>query len=118
VIITEELETKVIGLYGSGMSTRDISSYIKELYQIDILATQLSSITDKVIPAIQEWRSRPLESIYPIVFMDCMHYKVKEDGRVVSRVIYNILGIDLEGKKDLISITWLKLKVPSFGFLS
>lgn len=53
---------------------------------------------------MQEWRSRPLESIYPIVFMDCIHYKVKEDGRVVSRAIYNILGIDLEGKKDLIGM--------------
>lgn len=104
VIITEELEEKIIGLYGLGMSTRDISSHIKELYQMDISATQLSSITDKVIPAMQEWRSRPLESIYPIVFMDCMHYKVKEDGRVVSRAIYNILGIDLEGKKDLIGM--------------
>jgi len=104
VIITEELEAKVIGLYGLGMSTRDISSHIKELYQMDISATQLSTITDKVIPAMQEWRSRPLESIYPIVFMDCIHYKVKEDGRVVSRAIYNILGIDLEGKKDLIGM--------------
>lgn len=104
VIITEELEAKVIGLYGLGMSTRDISSHIKELYQMDISATQLSTITDKVIPAMQEWRSRALESIYPIVFMDCIHYKVKEDGRVVSRAIYNILGIDLEGKKDLIGM--------------
>uniref|UniRef100_UPI0035B60B7C IS256 family transposase n=1 Tax=Emticicia agri TaxID=2492393 RepID=UPI0035B60B7C len=104
VIITEELEAKVIGLYGLGMSTRDISSHIKELYQMDISATQLSTITDKVIPAMQEWRSRPLESIYPIVFMDCIHYKVKEDGRVVSRAIYNILGVDLEGKKDLIGM--------------
>ncbi|WP_259014308.1 IS256 family transposase [Emticicia fluvialis] len=104
VIITEELEAKVIGLYGLGMSTRDISSHLKELYQMDISATQLSAITDKVIPAMQEWRSRPLESIYPIVFMDCIHYKVKEDGRVVSRAIYNILGIDLEGKKDLIGM--------------
>jgi transposase-like protein len=71
---------------------------------MDISATQLSTITDKVIPAMQEWLSRPLESIYPIVFMDCIHYKVKEDGRVVSRAIYNIFGIDLEGKKDLIGM--------------
>lgn len=104
VVITSELEDKVIGLYGLGLSTRDISAHIKELYHMDISAAQLSSITDKVIPAMQEWRNRPLEAIYPIVFMDCIHYKVKEDGRVSSRAVYNILGIDLEGHKDLIGM--------------
>lgn len=103
-IITEELEDKVIGLYGLGMSTRDISGHIKELYQMDISATQLSHITDKVIPAMNEWKNRPLQSVYPIVFLDCMHYKVREDGRVNTRAIYNILGIDLSGQKDLIGM--------------
>jgi transposase-like protein len=68
VIITEELEDKVIGLYGRGVSTRDISDHIKEMYQMDISATQLSSITDKVIPAMNEWRTRPLQSVYPFVY--------------------------------------------------
>lgn len=104
VVITDELEQKVIGLYGIGVSTRDISSHIKEMYQMDISATQLSAITDKVIPAMTEWRNRPLQSVYPFVFLDCMHYKVREDGRVCTRAIYNILGIGLDGKKDLIGM--------------
>lgn len=104
VIITEELEDKVIGLYGRGVSTRDISDHIKEMYQMDISATQLSAITDKVIPAMNEWRTRPLQSVYPFVYLDCMHYKVRESGRVVTRAIYNILGVDIEGKKDLIGM--------------
>ncbi len=104
IIITEELENKVIGLYGRGVSTRDISDHIKEMYQMDISATQLSSITDKVIPAMNEWRTRPLQSVYPFVYLDCMHYKVRESGRVVTRAIYNILGVDIEGKKDLIGM--------------
>jgi transposase-like protein len=104
VIITDELEGKVIALYGRGVSTRDITEYIKEMYQMEISATQLSSITDKVIPAMNEWRTRPLQSVYTFVYLDCMHYKVKENGRVVTRAIYNVLGIDIEGKKDLIGI--------------
>lgn len=74
------------------------------MYQMDISATQLSSITDKVIPALNEWRTRPLQSVYAFVYLDCMHYKVRENGRVVTRAIYNILGVDLEGKKDLIGM--------------
>lgn len=104
LIITEELEDKVIGLYGLGLGTRDITKHIKELYQMDISATALSSITDKVIPAMNEWRCRPLESIYAFVYLDCMHYKVREGGSVVSRAVYNILGVTLEGTKDLIGM--------------
>jgi putative transposase len=104
VIITEELEEKVISLYGHGISTRDISEHIKEMYQMEISATQLSAITDKVIPAMNEWRIRPLQSVYAFVYLDCMHYKVRESGRVVTRAIYNILGVDLTGKKDLIGM--------------
>lgn len=104
VIINDALEEKIIGLYSMGVSTRDISAYIKEMYLMDVSAAQLSAITDKVIPAMQEWRSRPIDAVYPIVFMDCIHYKVKEDGRVVTRAVYNLLGIDIEGKKDLIGM--------------
>ena len=104
VIITAELEEKVIGLYGLGMSTRDITKYIKEMYQLDISAATLSAITDKVIPAMQEWRNRPLESVYAFVYLDCMHYKVREGSSVVTRAVYNILGVSLSGTKDLIGM--------------
>ena len=104
LIITEELEDNVLAMYARGMSTRDISGYVQEMYAMDISATEISHITDKVIPAMNEWRNRPLESIYPFVFLDCMHFKVKENGSVQSRAVYNILGINKEGKKDLIGI--------------
>lgn len=104
VIITEELEEKVIGLYGLGLSTRDISKHIKELYQMDISASTLSSITDKVVPAMNEWRARSLDSVYTFVYLDCMHYKVREGSGVITRAVYNILGVSLEGKKELLGM--------------
>ena len=104
VVITEELEDKVIGLYGLGLSTRDIAKHIKEIYQMEISASTLSAITDKVIPAMNEWRQRPLESVYAFVYLDCMHYKVREGNGVVTRAVYNILGVSLRGTKDLLGM--------------
>lgn len=104
VIITEELEDKVIGLYGLGLSTRDIAKHIKEIYQMEISAATLSSITDKVIPAMNEWRGRPLQSVYAFVYLDCMHYKVREGNGVITRAVYNILGVSLNGTKDLLGM--------------
>ncbi len=104
LIITEELESNVLAMYARGMSTRDISNYIKEMYAMDISATEISHITDKVIPAMTEWRNRPLESIYPFIFLDCMHFKVKENSSIQSRAVYNILGINREGRKELLGV--------------
>lgn len=104
VIITEELEDKVIGLYGLGLSTRDISKHIMEIYQMEISPATLSAITDKVIPAMNEWRQRPLEPVYAFVYLDCMHYKVREGSSVITRAVYNILGVTLRGQKDLLGM--------------
>jgi putative transposase len=104
LIVTAELEEKIINLYGLGLSTRDITKYVKEMYQMDISASTLSAITDKVLPAMNEWRNRPLESVYAFVYLDCMHYKVREGSSVVTRAVYNILGITLQGSKDLIGM--------------
>jgi putative transposase len=103
-ILAESLEEKIIGMYGLGMSFRDISSHIKDMYDTDISATTLSAITDKVIPLVKEWQNRPLESLYCIVWLDAMHYKVKEEGKVVNRCVYNILGINKEGRKELLGM--------------
>ncbi len=91
-IMAQSLEDKIIGLYSLGTSLRDISSHIKETYDTDISATTLSSITDKVIPLVKEWQQRPLESLYCMVWLDAMFYKVKEEGRTQTRCVYNILG--------------------------
>lgn len=103
-ILAESLSSKIIGLYAKGMSLRDISRHIEEMYDTSISATTLSQITDKIIPEIKLWQSRPLEPVYAIVFLDAMHYRVKEDGKVTSRAIYNIIGINTEGKKDLLGM--------------
>lgn len=103
-ILAESLESKIIGMYGLGMSLRDISKHIKDMYDTDISHTTLSSITDKIIPEVKEWQSRPLESLYTIVWLDAMHYKVKEDHRMVSHAVYNILGINRDGRKELLGM--------------
>ena len=103
-ILAESLETKIIALYGRGMSFRDISAHIKDMYDTDISATTLSSITDKVIPLVKEWQARPLEALYCMVWLDGMHYKVKQEGRVQSRCVYNILGITVEGRKEVLGM--------------
>ena len=103
-ILANSLESKIIGMYGLGMSFRDISAHIKDMYDTDISAGTLSAITDKVIPLVKEWQVRPLEDTYCIVWLDGMHYKVKQEGRVQSRCVYNILGITTEGRKEILGM--------------
>ena len=103
-IMAQSLEDKIIGLYSIGTSLRDISAHIKETYDTDISATTLSAITDKVIPLVKEWQQRPLEDLYCIVWLDAMFYKVKEEGRTQTRFVYNILGINKDGKKEVLGM--------------
>lgn len=103
-ILADNLSSQIIGLYGRGMSFRDISQHIKEMYDVDISHDTLSEITERVIPLVKEWQNRPLEAVYPIVWLDAMHYKVRDGGKVVSRAVYNILAINAEGHKDLIGM--------------
>ena len=99
------IEEKVISLYARGMSTRDIHDQLQDLYGIELSAEMVSKITDKILPEIKEWQARPLNPVYPFVFMDCIHYKVREDGRILSRAAYVILGVTVEGYKEILSIT-------------
>ncbi len=103
-ILADSLESKILGLYGLGMSLRDISEHIKEMYDMEISATTLSSITDKVIPQIKEWQNRVISSVYPIVWMDAMHYKVKVEGKIENKALYNILAINTSGQKELLGM--------------
>lgn len=103
-ILADSLQDRIIGMYGIGMSLRDISSHIKEMYDMDISHDTLSSITERIMPLIKEWQSRPLDELYCIVWMDAIHYKVKDQGKAKSRAVYNILGINKEGKKDLLGV--------------
>lgn len=103
-ILADSLEEKILGLYGLGMSFRDISSHIKEMYDTEISATTLSTITDRIIPQIEAWRSRALEEVYTIVWLDAMYYKVREEGRVITRCVYNILGVRPDGHKEVLGM--------------
>src|SRR5690606_23558596 len=103
-ILADQLSDKIIGLYGLGMSYRDISSHIKEMYDTEISHTVLSQITDRIIPEVKAWQNRPLEPMYCIVWLDAMHYKVKVDGRVEHKALYNILGVTKDGYKEVLGM--------------
>lgn len=98
------LENKILSLYSLGMSYRDISGHIMEMYGMDLSPSQLTAITDKVWPEIEEWRSRPLDDVYPFIWFDAMFYKVKQDGQIKSMAAYLVLGMNVEGEKDLLGI--------------
>jgi putative transposase len=100
------IEEKVISLYARGMSTRDIHDQIKDLYGVEVSAEMVSKITDHIIPSIKEWQSRPLESLYTFVFMDAIHYKIRDEGHIINRACYVVLGINIEGNKDILGI-WI-----------
>ena len=93
-------------MYAKGMSTRDIANQVNEMYGMDVSPTLISNITDKIMPSIKEWPCRPLESIYPIVFMDAIHFKVKKDNSIVNKAAYAAIGVNIEGKKDVLGI-WI-----------
>lgn len=103
-VLADNLAPQIIGLYSKGMSFRDISDHIQQMYDVEVSHATLSEITERVIPQVKEWQSRPLESLYTIVWLDAMHYKVRDGGRVVTRAVYNVLGVNRDGYKDLIGM--------------
>lgn len=103
---TDDIETRVLAMYSKGMSTRDIEDHLRDIYGVEASASLISRITDKLMPAVVEWQSRPLESIYPIVFLDGIVFKVRKDSRVINKCLYSVLGINLEGRKEILGM-WL-----------
>jgi len=103
-VLTDELDNKIIALYGLGMGYRDISSHMEEIYGIEISKSSITAITDKILPRIKEWQNRPLDEIYPIIFLDAMHFKCSENNVVVSKAFYTVLGVNQEGKKDVLGL--------------
>ncbi|NPV30683.1 MAG: IS256-like element ISDku1 family transposase, partial [Firmicutes bacterium] len=101
---SNQLEEQIIAMYAKGMSTRDIEEHMRDIYGIDISPTMVSKITDKILPMISEWQSRPLERIYPVVFLDAIHFKVRKDGRIVNKAAYSVLGINMAGQKEVLGI--------------
>ncbi len=100
----EGLDHKIISLYALGMSYTDICDHLSEMYQLNISPSSITAITDKIVPEIEEWQTRSLESVYPIVWMDAIHYKVREDNAIKSKAVYCLIGINREGIKDLLGM--------------
>lgn len=102
--LTDELERKILALFALGTSYQDIRMHIEDLYGIAVSNGTLNAVTDKLLPELQAWRERELNAIYPIVWLDAIHYKIKENGRFISKAVYTILGLDVEGKKELLGL--------------
>lgn len=99
-----DVDNKIINLYARGMSTRDISDTVRDIYGIEVSATMISQITDKIIPKALEWQNRPLSCIYPIVFIDCVHFNVKTENMVTKKAAYVVLGVSENGYKEILGI--------------
>ncbi|MDE7113909.1 MAG: IS256 family transposase, partial [Acetatifactor sp.] len=102
--VTQDMEERILSMYAKGMTTGDIESHMKELYDINISDSTISRVTDKILPIVKEWQERPLEEVYAVVFMDAIHYHVRSEGRIVKRAVYIALGIDMNGKKDVLGM--------------
>ncbi len=102
--ISQDIEEKILSMYAKGMTTGDIEAHIRDIYGLEVSDTTVSRITDKILPAAKEWQQRPLESIYAVVFLDAIHYRVRSEGQVVKKAVYIAIGIDLDGRKDVLGM--------------
>lgn len=104
--ISRDIEEKILSMYAKGMSTGDIEAHIRDIYGVEVSDTTVSRITDKILPIAKEWQQRPLESIYAVVFLDAIHYHVRSEGQIVKKAVYIAIGINLDGKKDVLGM-WI-----------
>jgi putative transposase len=102
--ISDEIETKILSMYGRGMSYADIAGHVEEMYGIGVSAATISTITDKLITEVKAWQARPLEGLYPFVWLDAIHYKIRDKGRYQSKAIYTVLALNMEGKKEVLGL--------------
>lgn len=103
---SNQLEEQIIAMYAKGMSTRDIEDHMRDIYGIDVSPTMVSKVTDKILPMITEWQSRPLDRVYPIVYLDAIHFKVRKENRIINKAAYSVLGINMAGQKEVLGI-WI-----------
>lgn len=101
---TNELEEKVLSMYAKGMSTADISCHLNDIYGVEVSDSMISRITDKIMPVVKEWQARPLGEIYAVVYLDAVHYHVRAEGVIVKKAVYVALGVNLEGRKDVLGM--------------
>ena len=102
--LTGDIEEKIISMYAKGMTTSDIEAHIKDIYGLECSDTTISRITDKILPVVREWQSRPLEEIYAVVFMDAIHFHVRSEGQIVKKAVYIAIGINMDGIKEVLGM--------------
>ena len=102
--MSDELESKMLSLFALGNSYSQIADHIEDMYGVHFSKPAITAITDKLIPKLEEWRKRPLELIYPFIYLDAIHYKVRDEGHYVSKAFYTVLGVNLEGKKEILGL--------------
>jgi putative transposase len=111
---TDDIENRIIAMYAKGMSTRDIEDHLRDVYGVDASASLISRITDRIMPAIAEWQGRPLEAVYPVAFLDGIVFKVRKDARVINKCLYTVLGINMEGRKEILGMWMSENESASF----
>jgi transposase-like protein len=104
--LTGDIEEKILSMYAKGMTTSDIEGHIREIYGLDVSDTTISRVTDKILPVVREWQSRPLESVYAVVFMDGIYFHVRSEGQVVKKAVYIAIGIQTDGMRDVLGM-WI-----------
>ena len=104
ISVSRDIEKKILSMYAKGMTTGDIEAHIQDIYGIEVSDTTISRITDKILPIAKEWQQRPLEAVYAVVFLDAIHYHVRSEGQIVKKAVYIALGINLDGKKDVLGM--------------
>jgi len=102
--LTEEIDSKILSMFALDLSYSDMRQHVSEMYGLEVSQATISSITDRLIPEMKEWQQRPLDEVYSFVWLDAIHYKIKDNGRYVSKAVYSILGLNIEGKKELLGL--------------
>ncbi len=111
---TDDIENRILAMYAKGMSTRDIEEHLRDIYGIEASSSLISRITDKVLPLVTEWQNRPLDAVYPIVFLDGIVFKVRRDAKVVNKCLYSVLGINMDGRKEILGMWMSENESASF----
>ena len=113
--ISQDIEEKILSMYAKGMTTSDVEAHIRDVYGLEVSDTTVSRITDKILPIAREWQNRPLESVYAVVFMDAIHYHVRSEGQIVKKAVYIAIGINLDGRKDVLGMGSARTRAQNTG---
>jgi putative transposase len=114
--VLEDLQDKIIALYAKGMTTRDIQEIVEDIYGVELSPSLISRLTERIVPRLEEWQSRPLKGVYTIIWLDCVFYRVREEGKVINKAVYVVIGLGVDGKKEILGF-WISQKESSSFWL-